>query len=183
MASVDEMRKALNDLVNSDGEVSLPGLEFEPVVENIVEKKYADQLQEADKVGERDNVKAQLKKYYETTMKEEVDNSIQQIKSSFGSVKTMVAQLQEAITSAVASNAIPAVITVGSATSTPNPAYTLIENKTKKNTLLTAVKTCETLLISLLTAAICIMFEVPSSVITLIGTLSAVKTAVNAIPV
>ena len=78
---------------------------------------------------------------------------------------------------------IPSVITVGTATSTPNPAYTLIENKTKKNQLLAMLKNISSCLVNLLKAAVTIAFPIPAVVLTLIQTLTTVKKTVNAIPV
>jgi hypothetical protein len=75
------------------------------------------------------------------------------------------------------------VITVGTATSTPNPAYTLIENKTKKNNLLSMLKQIGNALAQLLISALKIAFSVPIAIATLITTLASIKKTVNAIPV
>ena len=101
----------------------------------------------------------------------------------YGAAKDQLKFVTEAAASSIASNAIPAVITVGSASSTANPAYALIENKTKKNQLLAMLKQIGAFLVSLLKSAIEIAFAVPAAVISLIKTLTTAKKAVNSIPV
>ena len=93
--------------------------------------------------------------------------------------------ITELMTSAgkvMASNTIPAVITVGSASSTPNPAYFVIENSQKKNALLSLAKNVSGTLTLLLEAAMLIHWEIPNAVLTLIQEVTALFTLLNKIP-
>jgi len=177
------MKSSLDDLINSDGSVSIPGLEFDPIVDNMVENNYKDQLEDSLTDEERNNKKEQLVKYYKDKSGEEIEQNINIIKSNFISAKDGLSFVSESAAATIASNAIPSVITVGAATSTANPVYSLIENKQKKNTLLAMLKNIGNFLVNLLSAAIKILFQVPDSVMSLVKTLTTTKQIVNAIPV
>lgn len=184
MSNIDEALEAMDELINSDEAVSLPGLELDPVVENFVDEKYGSQLSEIKDEEERKKMRNKWVKYYkEGEGKQTVQMEINNIKAMYGAAKDQLQFVTEAAASSVASNAIPAVITVGTATSTANPAYALIENKTKKNQLLAMLKQIGAFLVSLLKSAVEIAFAVPDAVINLIKTLATAKKTVNSIPV
>ena len=64
MATIDEMTTTMNRLIDSEGSVSIPGLDFSSVVDNLVEKKYADSLSACETSTERMEMKDRLSKYY-----------------------------------------------------------------------------------------------------------------------
>lgn len=184
MSSIDEAIEAMNELINSDETISLPGLELDAVVENFIEEKYGTELSAITDKEEREKLRDKWVKYYkEGEGKQTIQMEINNIKAMYGAAKDQLKFVTEAAASSIASNAIPAVITVGSASSTANPAYALIENKTKKNQLLAMLKQIGAFLVSLLKSAIEIAFAVPAAVISLIKTLTTAKKAVNSIPV
>lgn len=175
---------AMNDLINSDGSVSLPGLDEDTVVNNFVEMKYGEALSEIKDEELRKQQKQSWVDFYKNGGgKAVIQVEINNIKSNFAAAKDQLTFVAEAAASSIASNAIPSVITVGTATSAPNPAYALIENKTKKNQLLAMLKNIGACLVNLLKSAISIAFPIPEIVLTLIQTLTTVKKTVNAIPV
>jgi hypothetical protein len=183
MSSMDETIKAMDELINSDGTIELPGLSLDEVVENFVETKYGEELKAVSTKEEREKLREKWIKYYkEGEGKQAIQMEINNIKAQYGAAKDQLTYVADAAVSAVASNAIPSVITVGSASSSPNPAYTIIENKTKKNQLLAMLKQIGASLVSLLKSAVSIAFAVPETVITLIKTLTTVKKTVNSIP-
>ena len=184
MSSIEEALEAIDELINSDGSISLPGLELDPVVEHFVDEKYGFQLSEIKNEEERKKMRDKWVKYYkEGEGKQTIKMEINNIKAMYGAAKDQLQFVMDAAASSVASNAIPAVITVGTATSTANPAYSLIENKTKKNQLLSMLKQIGAFLVSLLKSAVEIAFAVPAAVINLIKTLTTAKKIVNSIPV
>lgn len=184
MSSTEEALKAIDEIINSDGTVSLPGLELDEVVEHFVDEKYGSKLSEIKDDGERKKMRDKWVKYYkEGEGNQNIKMEINNIKAMYGAAKDQLQFVTEAAESSVASNAIPSVITVGTATSTANPAYSLIENKTKKNQLLSMLKQIGAFLVSLLKSAVEIAFAVPVAVINLIKTLTTVKKTVNSIPV
>lgn len=183
MSRMDETIKAMDELINSDETIELPGLSLDEVVENFVETKYGEELKAVSTKKEREKLREKWINYYkEGEGKQAIQMEINNIKAQYGAAKDQLTYVADAAASAVASNAIPSVITVGSASSSPNPAYTIIENKTKKNQLLAMLKQIGASLVSLLKSAVSIAFAVPEAVITLIKTLTTVKKTVNSIP-
>ena len=183
MATITEMQQAINELINSDGKVEIPGLEFESVINNLVDVRYKEVLDKATDPEQRQQLKENLLNYYRNDGRMIIDESINTIKSCYSEATEGLKQVSEAAAKAVANNAIPSVITVGTATSTANPAYALIENANKKATLLSMLKSIGDALVRLLSAAIKIAFQVPDMIMTVIQTLTTTKQVVNSIPV
>ena len=183
MATITEMQEAITNLINSDETIEIPGLDFESVIDHLVDERYKDILKNASNEEERKQLKNNLLNYYRNKGRMVVDESINTIKSCYSQAKEGLKQVSEAAAQAVASNAIPAVITVGTATSTANPAYALIENANKKATLLSMLKSIGDALVRLLSSAIKIAFQVPDMVMSLVQTLTTTKQVVNSIPV
>ena len=179
-----EILDAMEELINSDGGIELPGLDVETIAKNFVEVNYGEQLSKLPNKEEAEQLKDRWVSYYKDgAAKAAIQMEINTIKSSFVAARDQLKYATEAAASAVASNAVPAVITVGSASSTANPAYALIENKTKMNQLLSTLKNVEANLVTLLKSSAQIAFPIPTEVTTLITTLTDVKKTVNAIPV
>ena len=182
--STQKALDAMNELINSDGAVELPGLDLDTVAETFVQAKYGKDLDAVEDVEERKKLKEKWVDYYKNGEgRAGLEVEINNIKSNFGAATDQLKFVGEAAASSIASNVIPSVITVGTATSAPNPAYVLIENKTKKNQLLAMLKNISACLVNLLKSAIAIAFPIPAVVTTLISTLATVKSTVNAIPV
>lgn len=183
MATINEMKEAINELINSDGAVDIPGLDFDSVVDNMVETDYKEQLDDSKTKEERDDKKKSLVKYYKEKAGAEIEQNINIIKSNFAAAKDGLIYVAEAAAATVASNVIPSVITTGAAASVANPAYAMIENKQKKNTLLGILKNIGNFIVNLLSAAVKILFAVPEMIMSLIKTLTTTKSVVNSIPV
>lgn len=182
--SIDEMKVAIDDLVNSDEKIEIPGLQLSSVAEHLVDTKHKNELDEIENEKDRSDKRQELIEYYvEGNGKDMVEMEINSIKSNFSAAKAQLEQIADAAVSAVASNAVPAVITVGQATSTANTAYALIENKTKKTQLLSMLKTVENFLVNLLVSAVKIAFEIPAMIGNLITLLATTKKTINSIPV
>lgn len=180
----EDALNALEELINSDGEVTLPGLDLDTIADNFVETKYGSELSAITDADEREALRKKWQDYYKTGEgKEMLTVEIDNIKAQYGAAQAQLENVKTAAASAVASNTIPAVLTVGSATSSPNPAYTVIENKTKKNQLQATLKQVEGNFCSLLKSAITICFPIPAVVTAAISTLATTKKTVNSIPV
>ena len=134
--STQEALDAMDELINSDGTVDLPGLDIDTVAENYIDKKYSEELNKIEDKEEREKLHQKWVNYYKSGEgKEMLQLEINSIKANFSAAKDQLTYVAEAAASSVASNAVPAVITTGSAASVANPAYAMIENKTKKNQL------------------------------------------------
>lgn len=184
MATIEDTIKAMNELIESDGTISIPGLSLQPVAENFVDTKYGAELAKIEDNEEREKLRDQWVKYYtEGDGKEAMELEIANIKANIGAAKDQLTAVGEAAVSSVASNAIPSVITTGAAASAPNPAYALIENKTKKNQLMAMLKQISASLVNAIKSMVAIMFPIPDIVLVIIESLKTAKQAVNSIPV
>lgn len=182
--SVEEMVGAIEDLINSDGAIDIPGLSLEPVVNNYIETRYAKQLSECETEQDRENMKTSLSQYYlEGDGKVMMQMEIANIKAQFSAAKDSLKSIGTSITQTVATNAIPSVITTGAATSVPNPAYALLENAQKKAALEATLKQVSNQMVDLLKSAVKIAFPIPDVIGAVITTLKTTKQALNAIPV
>lgn len=184
MNNMDEALKAMDELINAGGEVSLPGLEPVAVAENFVNVKYGSKLEEIENKDERERLREKWLSYYkEGEGRQTMLMGISEIRSLYGAAQSQLNLVAEAAASAVASNSVPSVITVGSASSAPNPAYVYIENRTKKNQLLAMLEQVGVFLVNLLKTAAEIAFAIPQAVLDLIKAVTETKKVVNAIPV
>ena len=180
MATIDEMTTTMNRFIDSEGSVSIPGLDFSSVVDNLVEKKYADSLSACETSTERMEMKDRLSKYYtEGEGKLAVQTEIASIKSNFSAAKDQLSFVSEAVVANAASNLLPPMI----GTASPNPAYIFAENKVKLNQMKAMLKNISACIVNLLKSAINLMFQLPSSVMAVIDTFATVKSAVESIPV
>lgn len=179
----DASLSVLNDLTNAQGGADIPGLSVEEVVPGLVEAKHGDQLAAIENEEARNEKRAELEDYYSKGKgKTVVQMEIAKIKTNFASAKSSIETVAKAAVSAVASNAVPAVITVGQAASTPNPGYATIENQTKKAQLQATLNSAAKALTDLVQAAIMIAFPLPGVILAVIKLLTTTKKAVDAIP-
>ena len=105
-----------------------------------------------------------------------------QIKLKYQAIVEGCEQMLQSISSAISSTIIPSVLTVGSATSSANPAYTALENQQKKNNFKAILKNLSLMMADLLQMAINILFIIPDAVISLIETLTTTKQVIETIP-
>lgn len=179
----DDLLSVLNDLIDSQGGADIPGLSVEEVVPGLVEAKHGDQLTAIENEKARNEKRAELEDYYSKGKgKTVVQMEIAKIKANFASAKSSIETVAKAAVTAVASNSVPAVITVGEATSSPNPGYTAIENQTKKAQLKATLNGAAKALTDLVQAAIIIAFPLPGVILAVIKLLTTTKKAVDSIP-
>lgn len=181
MATITEMQQALSELINSEG-FDIPGLDKESVLSNYVEIKHKNELDEIEDEEEREKEKKRLIELYENTAGNFFDYCIMQIKLKYQAIVEGCEQMVQSISSAISSTVIPSVLTVGTATSTANPAYTALENQQKKNNFKAILKNLSLMMADLLQMAINILFVVPDAVISLIETLTTTKQVIETIP-
>lgn len=177
-----QIQETLQSLLEDSGGFSLPGLDFDSIVNNLVEKRHGSFLNELSPL-ERQNKEKEIIEYYNTTASNEINSNIAKIKKSYSLINNQIVTLQESIVGVTASNAIPSVITTGSAASVPNPAYALLENKQKVGTLKSLIETTSSSFVELLDSSLKIDFELPDSILTLIETFKTLKQSLSNIPI
>lgn len=157
-------------------------LDNDAILDNYIEVEYKDRLDAIEDKKEREKYKKRIKKEYtEGEYKSWFDNQIASLNDLLKKCEDSLANAKASATQVVASNAIPAVITVGAA-STPNPAYTAIDNAQKKKTLLCVLKDINTDIQGVLTTALLIHWALPQEVTNFIELYVALSSVINAIP-
>ena len=180
MATIEDMKNTLSQLRAGS---NIPGLDASSVVDNYVEVEFKDTLDAAKDDEERKKMKDRFVEHYITGPgKQFINDNIERIKFLYKQVVDSFSALQKSAAQITAINAVPAVLTVGSATSSPNPAYSAIDNAQKKQALLSILKSVTDFLQQLFAYAILIDFVLPDSVQSLVALLATITSIINAIP-
>lgn len=158
--------------------MSLPGLNLEDVVDNMVETLYGEYPQEK---------KDSLKEYYTTGGgSENVKKNIEAIQKGYETTEDGLQSLSEsaAIVPSISDTNSVIVVTVGqaSSTTTPNPAWNTMFNKFAKGCLSSQASMVEKSLSDMLSNCKAISYEPPEQILKLESTLNKVKDLINSIP-
>lgn len=192
-----EKQIAVMEKLGSMGE-SIPGLEVDKIVQNIIDKNEALAEQKAQLEKEREALIASGKtaeeadseivklvkaivdpyvKQVETMVKDKVN----EIKLEYKKIKEGLASIPEDIQAAVANILLPPAIAAPPAA--PNPVYALNLAKQSKNALTTTLNVITAALLALLKAATAILFEVPDSILAIVDIIVTISNAIKTIPV
>lgn len=179
----DVDKAAKEALANLRGSISVPGLDPSSVVDKYCEVEFKESLDNATTPEKREEMKKKFVDYYIVGPgKSFIDECISQIQFYYKQAKEGLESLQTSVAKVTASNAIPSVLTTGAATSTANPAWTVIENSQKKNSLASIIKSVTDFLSGVLRYCILLHFEVPSPIMATITLLGTVSGLIDAIP-
>lgn len=175
-----EINNIINELIESDGAVNIPGLSADEVVPTLVDKKHAKELQGIQNPKDREDKRNELIDYYKNDAgREMVDGEINTIKMNFSALKSQLESVKKSVQSTISQAAVPAVITVGSASSSPNPAYSVLDAKSKRDNLLALLKTASIAAAAMLISSQKLGFSIPQEVVALITLLSQTKKTVK----
>lgn len=173
---LDALREQLADTV--------PGMDTLKIVDNYVEKEFKTDLDKCKNDTERSNMKAKLVKHYVSGPgKSFINQTTDKIKTSFGQVKEAFANLPDQISAITLSMSTPSVITVGEASSSPNPAHTLLDAKAKVGAIKSAVLAICSSLLLVFEASALIHFDLPEVVVNLQAILTTIMALLAAIPI
>lgn len=175
-----EINNIINELIESDGAVNIPGLSVDEVVPTLVDKKHAKELQSIANLKDREDKRNELIDYYNNGAgREMVNGEINTIKMNFSALKFQLESINKSVQSTISQAAVPAVITVGSASSSPNPAYSILDAKSKRDNLLALLKTASISAAAMLISSQKLGFSIPQEVVALITLLSQTKKIVK----
>lgn len=176
MSTIDTMRGLVTDLTSSS--ITIPGLDFDSIVDNLI-KNVPDYKAALASVSEEEKpaIIAAFKKDYETRGRQEVEKSINKIKTLVGNVQAGISQTTEQIETTVASMVTPSVI--GSAA--PNPLYIIMDAKIKKNAIKTSVDSLTKDMVELLNVAIDLYFPLPDYVLAFVEAISLLRKGIDLI--
>jgi hypothetical protein len=188
MASIEQLQTALDKLT---ADISLPGLNPEAVIKNLIEVQYKNELDQIKsyisdaEAAEKEAaaVKERLTSYYNSGQaKIEIKNQINSVKINFKAATDGVKQLPVEIQTMIAANLIPPTIPIPTAPGVPNPMSFLLKNKEKLNGFLTILNAIASWIVNLLSSAVKIAFELPDTVLALIDQLANIKSLIQSIP-
>lgn len=158
----------------------IAGLDRASIVNNIVNVKYGAQLDLMTDPDARAVEAAKLQTYLYDTCADFFNTAIQEIQAIADSIYDVCVSARKAAENIVASNAIPAVISTPP--SSPNVAYTLIDNRQKKASIISLLKEGLAQMAQLEAVAQTISFTLPANVTALTTALNAILDIANAIP-
>lgn len=177
-----EIKSMIDDLINDDEAISIPGLTADEVIPTLVDKKHAKELAAIPNDKDREDKRNELIEYYKTgNGREIVDNEINNIKLSFSAIKSQIESIKQSVTTTLSQMSIPAVITVGSASSTSNPAYAALDAKAKRDNLLSILKTAAVYAASLLISSQKLGFSIPQEVVAVISLIGTTKKTIKSL--
>lgn len=160
---------------------SVPNLNIDYVSDLIIDSEYNDDL-ETLPPDQIEVERKKMKDYLTGSGSTFIQQQINKIQNLFDSISEQVDTIQTAITQTTASNAIPSTLVAGAATGAPNPAYTVIDNSQKKNSILSIISIAVSQGNELKSTAESIHFPLPNSITTVINTLQTLKDAAGSIP-
>lgn len=192
MAAAEQLQK-MDDLVASLGKgtkFSIPGLNTDKIIEDLAKKNeqlsgYLEELERQKEAGEKtpEEIEEEKKKIldnFKKTLEPSVNEQIAVIQNNYTLIQDSTKQLTENVASAIASTAIPPAI--GAPPVAPNPAYAIVENKQKKNLLLSILSTMKKAFLDIVAAARKIFFPLPDSVLILGESIGKLESVVATIP-
>lgn len=192
MSTITEQSNILDALAASDAPIELPGLDFETVVEGMVEVQFkptfdeirasVDDTETAEK--EINETKERLKQYFNTdAAKIEIKSNINEVKITAKSIVDAVKEMPTEIANMIANNLVPPTIPTPTAPGIPNPISIALKGKEKVSGLKTVLNTISAWFVVLLAAANKIAYVLPAVLLAMPGQIANLKNLINTIPV
>lgn len=177
MATKEQMLFAADKLVDTNGS-PLPSRD--KVVEMYVKQTCSDSIAESNNP---DEYARKMTEYYTTGIgKSAINGMINDFNEAYSDLKIGIEDIKTSIANTTASNTVPAVIVAGSATGTPNPAYSVIDNTQKKHVLQMNMRSLKKTARKILTTGANMGFEVPDEIMAMIDGLVDISSSIDAIP-
>lgn len=104
--------------------MNIPGLDFDKIVENIVDIRHSEDLEKITDDAEREAKRQEFVDYYSSGdaakgLQQEMNN----ISNSANVMQSFIKNMQSSVSAALAPGTTPQVLVVGQATGAPNPAW------------------------------------------------------------
>lgn len=177
--AVNSNQALIDKLVNLNGGCDIE-LDKSKITENLIQKKYETQLNSFIYPDERQAYLTQTRQFYtQGAGSDAINDYMNQFKQNYANYRQGIAKIKTSAVNITASNAIPAVITTGAATSVSNPAYTAIDNLQKLTSLQSSLSVVINVVISMLSAAAALYLTLPKSLTDEINDLQDIKKDVD----
>lgn len=156
--------------------MNIPGLELDKIVDNIVNIKHSDMLNQIEDPEERAAKRKELVDYYTNGdagegLQREMDN----VADGAQIVTDVISSLQQAVTAVLPPGTTPQVLVVGQATGSPNPAWGKLFSAAIKPGLLASCSLAEYVLKKVNASCQSISFDPPAVITALEVQLKSVK--------
>lgn len=172
LEQLEKMRKIMEDL--SKGGVSLPGLDPDSIIKNIVKTQYEPLISQFPTKQEGEAFLKEMEDYMLKNGKEEIITEISKIKTSFKQVKDSISQLTIGISSMITSIALPPSIP-----GVQNPIFSLNEGLSKFNTIKTLLNQANTAVSDMIGSALKLKYPLPQVALSVVGGLATVNNLLN----
>ena len=192
MATITEQSDTLDMLASSDAPMELPGLDFETVVEGMIEAQFAPTFDEikaeaADDEAAEKEIKAtkkRLKEFFNTdAAKIEIKSKINEVKITTKAIVDAVKEMPKEISTMIANNLVPPTLPIPTAPGVPNPASTVLKGKEKVSGLKTVLNAIATWFVALIGAANKISYILPAALLAMSSQVAKLKKLIGTIPV
>lgn len=192
MSTITEQSNILDALAASDAPIELPGLDFETVVEGMIETQFKPTFDEIEaatsdvKAAKKEikETKERLKEYFSSgTAKIEIKAKINEVKITAKSIVDAVKEMPIEIANMIANNLVPPTIPVPTAPGVPNPLSIVLKGKEKVSGLKTILNAISVWFVVLLAAASKIAYILPAALLAMSGQIANLKNLIGTIPV
>lgn len=191
MATIQQQIDVSDKLAAEGAPISIPNLDFDAVVKNMIEVQFKPQLDEIkqtysdakESAAEIKATKDRLIEYFNTdAAKTEIKNHINTIKINVKAALDGVKQMPIEISTMIANNAVPPTIPIPTAPGVPNPVSVLLKGKEKVSSLKTILNAIAAWFVGIFAAASKISFQLPDSVLSMASQIASLKQLIGSIP-
>lgn len=172
--NIELMKDLIVKLGNDEG-LAIPGLEIDPVLEEIA--KQNEDLQAAVSQVSPEEAKNVVTRFKET-LREDAEEKIATIKINAKAVQSGIENIRDTASAAIRNILIPPAV----GPVTPNPIYSAAVVVQTKKQLSGALSVLFSAFAIMLAAAVSIKFSLPQSILALLSGLVAIKTLIDTIP-
>jgi hypothetical protein len=172
--NIQLMKDLIVQLGNDEG-LAIPGLDIDPVLEEIA--KQNEDLQAALAQISPEEAKKIIKRFKET-LKDEVQEKIAIIKMNANAIQSGIENIRDTVSATIRNILVPPAV----GPVTPNPIYAAAVALQTKKQLSASLTVLFSAFAIMLGAAVSIKFSLPQSILSLLSGLVAIKTLINTIP-
>lgn len=162
--------------------MDIPGLDFDKIVENIVDVRHSEDLAKIPDKAERDAKRQEFIDYYSTGdtargLQQEIDT----ITSGANVIQSFIQNTQSSVSAALLPTTTPQVLVIGQATGSPNPAWAKLFTSALKGSWLGTCDLADFIYDKVLQSCATISFDPPSVLTALKSLIDVLRNTIKAL--
>lgn len=162
--------------------MNIPGLDFDKIVENIVNIRHSEDLEKIPDEAERKAKRQEFVDYYSSgdtarDLHKEIDNVL----NSADVIQSFIKNMQSSVSAALAPGTTPQVLVIGQATGSPNPAWGKLFTAALKGGWLANCDLADFVYSKILDSCATISFNPPGVLTALKSQLDALRNSISAL--